>query len=40
MENRVIRKEVLGDLCPASITIIAGIFDSSWLVEVKVIAAA
>lgn len=39
IKNRVIRAEFLGDLCPASITIIAGIFDPSWLVEVKVIAA-
>jgi 2-iminobutanoate/2-iminopropanoate deaminase len=40
MENRVIRKQVLGDLCPASTTIIADIFDAAWLIEVKVVAAA
>jgi 2-iminobutanoate/2-iminopropanoate deaminase len=40
MENRVIRKQVLGDLCPASTTIVADIFDAAWLIEVKVVAAA
>ena len=40
MENRVARKEALGDLCPASTTIVADIFDAAWLVEIEVIAAA
>jgi enamine deaminase RidA (YjgF/YER057c/UK114 family) len=40
LENRVVRREVLGDLCPAWTTIVCDIFDAAWLLEVEVIAAA
>jgi enamine deaminase RidA (YjgF/YER057c/UK114 family) len=40
MENRVVRREFLGDLCPALTTIVCDIFDAAWLLEVEVIAAA
>jgi 2-iminobutanoate/2-iminopropanoate deaminase len=39
-ENRDIRREVLGDLAPASTVIITGIFDEQWLLEIEAIAAA
>jgi 2-iminobutanoate/2-iminopropanoate deaminase len=39
-ENRDIRNEVLGDISPALTVIIAGIFDSAWLLEIEVVAAA
>ncbi|GLH78744.1 enamine deaminase RidA [Bradyrhizobium sp. SSBR45G] len=39
-ENRDIRNEVLHDLSPALTVIIAGIFDSAWLLEIEVVAAA
>lgn len=39
-ENRVVRKEFLGDLNPALTTIVCDIFDAAWLLEVEVIAAA
>jgi enamine deaminase RidA (YjgF/YER057c/UK114 family) len=39
-ENRVVRKEVLGDLNPALTTIVCDIFDAAWLLEIEVIAAA
>ncbi len=38
--NREVRLLVLGDRCPASTTVVVDIFDSEWLVEVEVIAAA
>jgi 2-iminobutanoate/2-iminopropanoate deaminase len=38
-ENRDIRREILGDLAPASTVIIAGIFDDRWLLEIEAIAA-
>jgi 2-iminobutanoate/2-iminopropanoate deaminase len=40
IENRDVRAEVLGDLKPALTVIIAGIFDSEWLIEIEAIAAA
>jgi len=40
MENREVRRQVLGDRCPASTTIVVDIFDSAWLIEIEVIAAA
>jgi 2-iminobutanoate/2-iminopropanoate deaminase len=40
MLNRGVRRQVLGDRCPASTTIVADIFDSEWLVEIEAIAAA
>jgi len=40
IENRVIRKEMLGDLAPALTVVIVGIFESRWLVEIEAIAAA
>jgi 2-iminobutanoate/2-iminopropanoate deaminase len=40
IENREVRAEVLGDLKPALTVIIAGIFDSEWLIEIEAIAAA
>ena len=39
MENREIRAEYLGALAPAMTVVIAGIFDTAWLLEVEVIAA-
>jgi len=39
-ENRDIRNQVLGDISPALTVIIAGIFDSAWLLEIEVVAAA
>lgn len=39
MANREIRNEYLGSLAPAMTVVIAGIFDSSWLLEVEVVAA-
>ena len=40
LANRTIRNEVLGDHSPALTVIIAGIFDSEWLLEIEAIAAA
>ncbi len=40
LANRRIRQEVLGDRTPALTVIIAGIFDSAWLLEIEAIAAA
>lgn len=39
MANREVRNEYLGPLAPAMTVVIAGIFDSGWLLEVEVIAA-
>ncbi len=39
MEKREIRAEYLGALTPAMTVVIAGIFDTAWLLEVEVIAA-
>ena len=39
-ENRLIRKEVLGDRARALTVIITGIFDEKWLLEIEAIAAA
>lgn len=39
MQNREIRTEYLGSLTPAMTVVIAGIFDSAWLLEVEVVAA-
>jgi enamine deaminase RidA (YjgF/YER057c/UK114 family) len=40
LENRAIRQSVLGALAPAMTVIIAGIFDSQWLLEIEATAAA
>lgn len=40
LENRTIRQSVLGTLAPAMTVIIAGIFDSKWLLEIEATAAA
>lgn len=40
LDNRSIRNEILGDRKPAMTVIIAGIFDSKWLLEIEAIAAA
>jgi enamine deaminase RidA (YjgF/YER057c/UK114 family) len=40
VENREIRNEVLGELLPALTVIIVDIFDSAWLLEIEVVAAA
>jgi 2-iminobutanoate/2-iminopropanoate deaminase len=40
MANRTVRQAVLGDRKPALTTIICGIFDEAWLLEVEAIAAA
>jgi len=37
-ENREVRREIFGDHGPASTTIIAGIFDEKWLLEIEAIA--
>src|SRR5579859_1441396 len=38
--NRAVRREMLGNREPALTTIIAGIFDEAWLIEVEAIAGA
>lgn len=40
LENRAVRQSVLGTLAPAMTVIIAGIFDSKWLLEIEATAAA
>lgn len=40
LENRTIRQSVLGTFAPAMTVIIAGIFDSQWLLEIEATAAA
>jgi 2-iminobutanoate/2-iminopropanoate deaminase len=40
VENRNVRNEVLGERSPALTVIIAGIFDSAWLLEIEAVAAA
>jgi enamine deaminase RidA (YjgF/YER057c/UK114 family) len=40
LESRAIRKEILGSHAPALTVIISGIFDSKWLLEIEVVAAA
>jgi 2-iminobutanoate/2-iminopropanoate deaminase len=37
-ESQDIRREILGDLAPASTVVVAGIFDSAWLLEIEAIA--
>ncbi|MDK1377932.1 MULTISPECIES: RidA family protein [unclassified Sinorhizobium] len=39
LANREIRSDYLGALAPAMTLVIAGIFDSGWLLEVEVVAA-
>jgi 2-iminobutanoate/2-iminopropanoate deaminase len=39
IENRELRSEYLGSHAPAMTVVIAGIFDTAWLLEVEVIAA-
>ncbi|MFI7604354.1 RidA family protein [Micromonospora sp. NPDC049366] len=38
--NGRIRREVLGDHCPALTIIITGIYDEAWLLEIEAVAAA
>jgi enamine deaminase RidA (YjgF/YER057c/UK114 family) len=38
--NGRIRREVLGDHCPAMTIIITGIYDETWLLEIEAVAAA
>jgi 2-iminobutanoate/2-iminopropanoate deaminase len=38
-ETRTVRREILGDLCPAATTVVAGLFEADWQVEIEVIAA-
>lgn len=40
LENRQIRREVLGERTPALTVIITGIFDEAWLLEIEALAAA
>lgn len=40
MANREVRRAVLGDRRVAMTVVVAGIFDSKWLVEIEAIAAA
>lgn len=40
LENRAVRKDVLGSHAPALTVIVAEIFDSKWLLEIEVVAAA
>ena len=39
MENRAVRKEILGDRMVAMTVVIAGIFDEAWLLEIEATAA-
>jgi len=39
-ENAEVRRSVLGERSPALTVIVAGIFDSAWLLEIEAIAAA
>lgn len=39
-ENRAVRNEILDNRAPALTVIIAGIFDSAWLLEIEAIAVA
>lgn len=39
LENSAIRREVLGTRSPALTVLIAGIYDSGWLLEIEAIAA-
>ena len=39
LENSAIRREVLGSRAPALTVLIAGIYDSDWLLEIEAIAA-
>ncbi|KQW46789.1 MULTISPECIES: RidA family protein [unclassified Roseateles] len=39
LENSAIRREVLGTRSPALTVLIAGIYDSDWLLEIEAIAA-
>lgn len=39
LDNRTVRNDVLGDRKPALTVIIAGIFDSKWLLEIEAVAA-
>ena len=39
LENSAIRREVLGSRSPALTVLIAGIYDSDWLLEIEAIAA-
>jgi 2-iminobutanoate/2-iminopropanoate deaminase len=38
-DNGAIRRERLGDLCPALTVVVTGIYDSSWLLEIEAVAA-
>lgn len=40
LENRAVRKDVLGSHAPALTVIVAEIFASKWLLEIEVVAAA
>jgi len=40
VENRHVRNEVLSELSPALTVIIAGIFDSAWLLDIEAVATA
>ncbi|WGF87152.1 RidA family protein [Marinivivus vitaminiproducens] len=40
LENREVRRSVLGDRTPAMTVVIATIFDEAWLLEIEAIAAA
>ncbi len=39
LENREVRRAVLGDRAPAMTVIITGIFDEAWLLEIEAVAA-
>jgi 2-iminobutanoate/2-iminopropanoate deaminase len=39
IETRTIRRQILGDMCPAATTVMAGLFEAEWLVEIEVVAA-
>jgi len=40
LANRTVRNAVLGNRKPALTTVIAGIFDEAWLIEIEAVAAA
>jgi 2-iminobutanoate/2-iminopropanoate deaminase len=40
LENRQVRREILGESAPAMTVIIASIFDAAWLLEIEAVAVA
>lgn len=40
MQNRAVRKEILGDRAPACTVVICDLFDANWLIEIEATAVA